>query len=309
MFLNKNKSLFFVFQVILFLLVAYFFYIQLSKISINSINQVKIKFPFLFLYAIILIFFNWFFEYLKWNLILNFINTETPNSIKIKSFFAGIFAGFVTPNLLGNFIGRMFYFKRMYRSTIILFSLLANASQFLSSMLFGCISLLILKFPFVDFQEYRFFIQILFSIFLLIILFYYFNFEKKYPNYFNKKKWFILFVNRIKKINYLRLKFLIYSLLRHFVFSFQYVLILCSFGIDFSFEIVLLVWNVYFWTTLIPSVWFGKILIRESVAIWLFTTYSYSGEIVILSSILLWLMNQGLTALISIPFVKFKQHV
>ena len=116
-------------------------------------------------------------------------------------------------------------------------------------------------------------------------------------------------IQRINNTPFLRVKLLFLSLIRHFIFSLQYVLVLNAFGIEFHKEVFVLIWNVFFWSTLIPSLWFGKLLIRESVAIWIFTINGYAGEVVILASVIIWLINQGLIALVSVPFLKWKHNV
>jgi hypothetical protein len=57
------------------------------------------------------------------------------------------------------------------------------------------------------------------------------------------------------------------SILRHVVFSVQYVLILSAFALPFSLEIFFAVWTIYFLMTLAPSMAFGKLLVRENVAV------------------------------------------
>lgn len=309
MFFKNYKLGKWLFQLILLGLVCYFFYQQLSKISISSFGEIKLVVPLALVWAILLVCLNWYAEFLKWRLSVQLVQKDSSSSIQFKSFMAGVLSSFLTPNLLGNFVGRMYYFKRVYRSSIILLSLLANSAQFLASMLFGLVSLYVLVFPFQIQDNLILAIQLVAGIMVLLAIFYYFFFEHYYPTYFKRKKWFIIFLQRLKNAHFLRMKLLFLSLLRHFIFSFQYILVLYAFGIEFKIEVFVLIWNVFFWSTLIPSLWFGKLLIRESVAIWIFTQNGYAGEVVLLASVIIWLVNQGLIALVSIPFLKWKHDV
>jgi uncharacterized membrane protein YbhN (UPF0104 family) len=309
MFFKKYKLSKWLFQLILLGLVCYFLYQQLTKIRISSFSELKIQYPAMFLLAIFLIFINWYFEFLKWGISIRLVQKDTSKNIQYKSFMAGVISGFLTPNLLGNFVGRMYYFKRVHRSSIILLSLLSNGAQFLASMLFGIFSLFLLNFPFDLDVNWIIGLKILMAFAVLVYLIYYFSFEFYYPRYFKRKKWFGIFLQRLKSLKTIRVKLLLLSLLRHVVFALQYVLVLNAFGITLKFEVFVIVWNVFFWSTLIPSLWFGKILIRESVAIWIFTLNGYEGEVVLLSSVIIWFMNQGLIALISVPYLKWKQDV
>lgn len=309
MFFKNYKLGKWLFQLILLGLVCYFFYQQLSKISISSFSEIKLVAPLALVGAILLVCLNWYLEFLKWRLSVQLVHKESSTNIQFKSFMAGVLSGFLTPNLLGNFVGRMYYFKRVHRSSIILLSLLANSAQFLASMLFGLVSLYVLVFPFQIKENLILAIQLLAGVMVLFALVYYFFFEYYYPGYFKIKKWFTIFLQRLKNAHFLRMKLLLLSLMRHFVFSLQYVLVLYAFGIEFQVEVFVLIWNVFFWSTLIPSLWFGKLLIRESVAIWIFTQNGYAGEVVLLASVIIWLVNQGLIALVSVPFLKWKHDV
>jgi hypothetical protein len=108
------------------------------------------------------------------------------------------------------------------------------------------------------------------------------------------------------KSNFL-LKQLIFSFLRHFVFSLQYFLLLLAFGLHLDLESIFYIWQIYFWSTLIPSLWFGKLFIRESVALWILGQITTQTEIVLLSSVTLWFINQVVPALIGIPYFKFSK--
>ena len=150
--------------------------------------------------------------------------------------------------------------------------------------------------------------KIFFILLIAFLLLYFFYFDRFYPRYFRKKKWFLFFIQQLKRNNFIRIKLLFLSVLRNIIFSFQFVVVLWSFGLEFSFTIFLLVWNVFFWSTLIPSLWFGKLLIRESVALWVFTSFGFPGEIVLVSSLVLWIINHGISALISVPFFKLTKR-
>lgn len=309
MFFKNYKLSKWLFQLILLGLVCYFFYQQLSKISISSFGEIKLVSPMEIVVSILLVFLNWYAEFLKWRISVKLVHKESSKNIQFKSFMSGVLSGFLTPNLLGNFVGRMYYFKRVHRSSIILLSLLSNSAQFLASMLFGVLSLFLLNFPFQINENWIIGLQVLTTSAILVCLIYYFSFEFYYPRYFKRKKWFGIFLQRLKSVKSIRIKLLLLSLLRHFVFTLQYVLVLHAFGVTFKLEVYILIWNVYFWSTLIPSLWFGKLIIRESVAIWIFTLNGYEGEVVLLSSVIIWFINQGLIAIVSVPFLKWKQDV
>jgi len=286
-------------KVIVTLLLLIFCFIQFSAIDWQQFKKIQLTQPLYFIFALILIIFNIAFEFLKWNLIVNKIKEVTSTTVRISSFFAGTATAFITPNLLGNFIGRIYYFESKYRGKIITHTLLSNGAQFISSMIGGTISILILGNKVMMLQSFP---SLLFIFFLLVLLLIYFVFDKIFKSH---KK-----LNRIsltlQNTTLLRTKFILLSLARHLVFTSQYVCVLVSFGVNFNTEIYLYIFQIFFWSTLIPSIWIGKLFIRESVALYLLSTIISSGAIIICSAFLVWCLNQVFPALVSLIFIRKK---
>lgn len=289
-------------KVIVTVLLLIFCFIQFSAVDWQQFKKIQLLQPLYFIVALILIIFNIAFEYLKWNLIVNKVKGVTSTTIRISSFFAGTATAFITPNLLGNFIGRIYYFERKYRGKIITHTLLSNGAQFISSMIGGIISILIVGNKVKMIQSFP---SLLFIFFLLVLLLIYFVFDKIFKSH---KK-----LNRIsltlQNTTLLRTKFILLSLARHLVFTSQYVCVLVSFGVNFDTEIYLYIFQIFFWSTLIPSIWIGKLFIRESVALYLLSTIISSGAIIICSAFLVWCLNQVLPALVSLIFIRKKNEL
>lgn len=306
--ISKNKAILVIFvKVILFTFVLFFFYLQVKKINFSSFSKIQISsFVCLFL-TILLVLVNHFFEFLKWLNTLKVLSIQTDLKIKMKSYMAGNLTGFLTPNLLGNFIGRLFYFERRKRISLTFLTLVSNASQFVASIVFGLIALLILGFPknffVIDFKNLLF-LTFFFMVILLTIYFTFFNISNFF---FKSKNWFKVVCLEVKYKSSHLINQLFFSLLRHVIFSFQYFLLLKAFGLDVEIETLFYIWQIYFWSTLIPSFWLGKLFIRESVALWIFSQISNQYEIILISSVTLWLINQGLPAIIGIPYLKFSK--
>ena len=289
-------------KVIVTLLLLIFCFIQFSAIDWQQFKKIQLTQPLYFIFALILIIFNIAFEFLKWNLIVNKVKVVTSTKVRISSFFAGTATAFITPNLLGNFIGRIYYFERKYRGKIITHTLLSNGAQFISSMIGGIISILILGNKVKMLQSFP---SLLFIFFLLVLLLIYFVFDKIFKSH---KK-----LNRIsltlQNTTLLRTEFILLSLTRHLVFTSQYVCVLVSFGVNFDTEIYLYIFQIFFWSTLIPSIWIGKLFIRESVALYLLSTIISSGAIIICSAFLVWCLNQVFPALVSLIFIRKKNEL
>lgn len=294
-------------KILLFFIVFWLFFNQIERITWDEWNTVRIQhFPLLLL-AISLVFVNWGLEFVKWNLTLKTAQISSNRPQKIKAFLAGIVTGLLTPNLLGNFIGRLFYFQRRDRSAIILLTLFSNGAQFLASILFGIIAIYWLGFPekigasitnsygFVSF----------FLLLLVVLAYFYFEHLPLIRSRKQFQKLALLFKNDI----FFRFKLLLLSLLRHLVFSIQYVLVLKSVGITVDLSWMGWIWQVFFWSTLVPSLWMGKLFVRESIALLLLAPLTTNSALVLISSISLWILNQVIPALIGIPFLGKKKSV
>lgn len=280
---NKNKGL--IFQLIkLIALVA------LVWLCYNRFHQIPLGNPPSFqsikwwpcILALLLVVLNYFFEFKKWQVTLNQSNTTLSKNEEIQSFFAGIITGMLTPNMQGNFIGRIYYTPRIKRVSITLLTLVGNFGQFITTIFMGIIALFLYQ---------KLTLQLWIPTLIVILGFLiYFNFEK--VDFFKRKwKWY-------KRLNYVLMEdhsfrwiILCLSFLRNLVFSFQFLLVLHAFGADFSWETFLLIWTVYLYTTLSPSLFLGKLVVRESIAVLVLAPLGLPVWNIVFASLLIWVIN------------------
>ena len=292
----KNSPILLLFVKLIFTgIVLAIIYTQLKKIDWKDLHAISIVQPISLVSALLLAFVNQFLEYRKWKATLSFLEESTQT---VQSYLAGVLTGFLTPSLLGNFIGRMYYYPRKKRSQIIVLTLLGNGAQFIASISFGLLALALLGQE--QLQIPRFNRVIALSVIALILLMYFLFDKSPVPI----QKWKTKIIPLLVGTQKLRLKILLLSILRYLVFNLQYSLIFHAFGIPFSLDLVLWVWQIFFWSTLAPSLWLGKLFIRESIALWILLPIIGHPEIILLSSVSLWIINHGLTALIALPFLK-----
>jgi hypothetical protein len=300
--MKKQRIIFIFLKMILFLLLLVFFYFQFKKINWNA-ETVYLEKPFFVLFALLLVPVNWFFEWLKWLFTVRVLQITVSRQTQKHAFLAGIVSGMLTPNMLGNFIGRIYYFERKYRVPLIILTLATNYAQFLASIIFGIVAIIILNVvPFeVDLSQLH--VILYFVAFILLLI--YFNFELLFKLVKNKTHLHLLIRKLTNRRSY-RWKILLLSILRHFVFSIQFILVLHAFGIEFSVWNILWVWQVYLWVTLMPSLFMGKLAIRETISIWVLG-FAGMGEIsVLIASFLIWIMNLLIPTLIGLIVCKRK---
>lgn len=295
------------FSVLLF--ISWLLFNQLNKYNFQKTGFPRLEMPFYFILTILLAPVNIGSEYIKWKYTLNTIGTASTPTVRLRSFLSGFLTGFLTPNLLGNFIGRMFYFKRAFRPSIILLTLLSNAAQFIASILFGALGILWIGFPAVIPSEYISFVYLFCILSVLVAVILYFYAERLPISFLHRNKYIQKTAENLKNSPSLRWQFIAWSLFRHFVFSLQYYLLLKSFGLPVSFSWFASIWQVFLWTTLIPSVWFGKIGIRESVAVVLLTPLCNEPFYILSASVVLWIINQAFPSVAGIPFLTKKSNM
>ncbi len=271
---------------------------------------------FMLLLIIFLMILNWSIEAYKWKYLIKKIEKISFGKA-LKAVFAGLSVSAFTPNRIGEFLGRVFILQKANPWKAIFISFLCSMSQLIITLLMGSASVIVYIFVFYSKQHLipSSFLYLVLSLLIitdLIILSVFFNvsFISKWLNILIKPKWRRMkgYLKVFSFFNVYELRnILAFSLLRYFVFSFQFYLLLRFFGIPLNiFEGIFLISLVYFVLSAIPSIALAEIGIRGSVAMGVFDYYfnttlhlnvNYNFAVVAASSVL-WLINIALPAFI-----------
>lgn len=253
--------------------------------------------------AIILVLPNIWFAFLKWKVTVNIIDASTDVPKLNNSFFAGLVTGMLTPNMVGNFIGRCFYFDRSHRIPITLFTLLSNFAQFLASLTFGWVAILALGDLYIVEASDSFIIWLGIGVLIAYILYF---FVDNLMYLIRGKRYIQTFRDLLDKNRSYRFVVLLLSFARFGIFTFQFLLLLHAFGESLSFQNILAIWQVYLLTMLFPSLFLGKIGVRESVALYVLTGtgIAMNEYAVLLTSLIIWFINSLSPALIGLAICK-----
>jgi uncharacterized membrane protein YbhN (UPF0104 family) len=255
---------------------------------------------------IVLMGINWSLEAKKWKLL---IATLEPISFlfALKAVLAGVTISLSTPNRAGEFAGKIFYLKTANKADAMLRSITGSLSQVLITFCFGLLAVYYYLFQFkkINFSSSLFLVFTILTILACFLLF----FEIKNISK-NWTKW-----NFIRKIipyhdaaftltKFELLKITALSFLRYALFSFQYYLLLKIFGISTHlFQSLVLISLYFLFITLIPTYALSELGVRGSVAIVLFCNSTTNCSAVFASSLLLWIINLAIPALIGTFFV------
>jgi len=302
---TPSKQLLFVLKFIISIGLLYFISQKIiSAIETNDFLDIELSKNWCYFALLVPLFtiINWGLEAKKWQ----FLTANTQQLTYRQAFgsvLAGLSTGLVTPNRLGNFIGRNVYIEKSNQVRSVYETQLGNLSQFLISILVGVLafSATIIRFE-ISINPILVFILALFVLILGLILYFKLSLITK----FKLGQW--LYKKDKANINYiinipLRLKFTILtlSLVRYFVFIFQYNLIFLVFTSDYSIlDISLLSATTFLMTTIIPSLFFGKLLVRESSALIAFSWASISVPLIIIVSFSLWFINLAVPGIVGL---------
>ena len=264
-----------------------------NKLHFTEFNALPIILSFL------LIFINQGFEFLKWKSTVRLLTSD--KNVTWKAFFAGISTGFMTPNGWGSFIGKLFYFSKRQGLLIIAATFLANVSQFIPTLFFGVLATVLLGF-------YPLSLAILALLILVgIVLFYLFT-EQIIPNRWRKNRYVQHFYRINSRLKAIKNPLLVYSTLRFFVFSLQFLLLFYAFEHVQLWDTLLRIWLVFFITSSVPSLWSGKLFLREAAALLVFSGSTIPKPTIVIVCWLIWFINQIIPVIISglllIPFRK-----
>ena len=99
-------------------------------------------------------------------------------------------------------------------------------------------------------------------------------------------------------------KLVLLSSIRYFVFSIQYYLILLAFNIHIDMlDSFLLIALTFFVTSSIPTFYLTEIAIRGAASVYFFSTATNDSAAIVASSLLLWVINLAIPALVGSVFV------
>lgn len=294
-------------KVIVFIGVCAVLYAQLKKISVSDFDQLEIINWSYLIIATALVVVNWGIEFLKWLLITRPLMENKSNKLLARSLLAGIATGIITPNRIGNFLGRMLYFNGRKRTFAALGTLYGNLAQFIATLIFGAIGFYAVGDTLLGAENYDI-LKIVLVALLCISLFIYIVFPYG-PDIFKLiyRKHQNAMTTLREQLRHISFFLLSLSLLRYIVFISQYGFLLLTFGANYSEDLISALYLHFVITSILPSLIMGKLVIRETVALVVLGSFISNSAIIIVASLTLWIINLGLPALAGLYFLLKKR--
>lgn len=252
---------------------------------------------------------NIYLQFSKWRLTCTEVLEESDKLKVFRSLFYGFSAGIITPLRVGEYFGRGIEFKEKSLLQVTLATLVDKFFPLLMVASFGAVSSLL----FIYFY-YKVSIYIVFSLFILIFTLFYLlislimskrfwnnimfsriNSSAQLKSYLDKLRVFET-LDRIYFYKMLLISFLFYS-----CFLVQYALLVIAFSNHYNFIAYLWAANLIMFTkTIIPPISLGELGIREGASIYFLTQMGETAAIGFNASILLFVINLLIPALIGV---------
>ena len=265
------------------------FWIELKR-SFLAINAERT----VFLAAVLLLMpLNWMLEVRKWQ-VLSSNSVQLSFNDSLKAVLAGLNTGFITPNRIGEFAGRILFLPDNHRLTGIILSFINSLTQTVVMTFLGVIGAVFYFSRFYAPADYSvYLVWIVVGIVLCLLLYF------AFPGLIQKIKsneWSVKLQQAVKSLSSFKttdlMVILIISMLRYVVFSLQFYFMLKFFQIDITLsEAIIAIPAMYLLVTYTPSFAASEPAIRGSYAVLIFSVFSNNVIGIMLAGVLIWLIN------------------
>jgi len=241
------------------------------------------------LFLLFLTIFNWFFEILKWQ---NLVNSIVKISFfeALKQSLASHTASLFTPNRIGDYAAKTIYFDGYQRKKIVLLNLMGNMAQMSITLLFGIIGLLLFTTQYqVDISYYKLVRLLTYALIGVVAI----GFGVSHRRFQIKGFSFSKIWTFIKEISIkIHLKNIVYSLFRYLIFSYQFYYLFTLFGVDFTYlDAIILISTMYLLVSIIPTIFIFDVVVKGSVALYVFGFADINNITILSVTTLMWLLN------------------
>jgi hypothetical protein len=248
-------------------------------------------------FTLLLMILNWWAETVKWMVIMGKHEPVTPFQ-SYKSVLSGITLSIITPNQLGDIVGKAVYLNTFNKVKGAVVSMLGGLAQTIASVTFGSYGLWYLAFNQQKIGQPLFIGGLIFITVGLIGL-YYVYFHIHWLDKLGRWKFIAQYVAIFTQYTSAELwKIMLFSLLRFSVYSFQYFLLLHFFNVDISFlNAALCISSIFFVQGFLPSFILIEMGVRGATALFFFGLFTTATAGVLLAAYSLWIINLMIPAI------------
>jgi len=305
---NKSKQyLVFALKVLVLCLTFGYIYVKMmsgEQLSFNDFihntdykGSQLVSFIFLFITLALI---NWLFEILKWKTIVSHLH-KISFLDAAKQSLSALTVSLATPNRIGEYGAKAYFFPKQKRKQILLLNFFSNAAQMGVTTFFGIIGLMILSQTYVlPLSSFKI-ILVLISIIILFLLGFVFKEKELLISGFSIEN----VIGYFKKVSKnIKLKVILFSVFRYLAFCYLFYLLFHFFGAELSLQQAApLITSLYLLSSILPTIFMFDVVIKGGISLWLFSMAGLE-ELIILSTVLaMWLLNFVIPAVLGSIFV------
>jgi len=279
--------------------------VSLSDLSLLREKLSSVKAILLLLLTFLLMLLNWSLESFKWKYLLN--SVEDINFFQsFKGVLSGLAIGFITPNRVGEFAGKIAYLKSENRANGAVMSFVGSSAQLLVTIQAGLIAIAVSKYG----SVIDVFVTPITLVMFVVISLVWFksNLFLKWISKFTWLKKWNKHADKLADVSESKMiTVYVISLVRYMVFPLQYFILfkMLDTTIDFS-ECLSMTATSYFLLAIVPTYAIAEIGARGSMNLLAFS--ELNAPFAVLSvTFLIWIINLIIPALIgSYQIARFK---
>lgn len=313
--LTKQQRIYLSFGVKLALVILAFWFI-IKKVINNKdlenfrqflINMSGLEIFILTFLLVGLMLLNWGIEVIKWKRLIKPVE-QISYWKAVQSVFCGLTLAIFTPNRIGEYGGRIFFLSPKRRVVGVVVMAVGNIGQLVVTNIFGVLAGLWFLFRFIEIDYWIYYcIVIVGASFCGLLLVFYLNI-RWIKGLLLSFKWtakYHKFYNILGRYSQLELiKLFVFAVARYAVFSTQYLIIIKWLIPDLnSFDVLMMVWILFFVQSSLPSLAIFDIGIRSLAATHFFGYITDQQTAVVTSTACIWLVNIILPAILGVYFV------
>lgn len=277
-----------------------------SEEFINIFNRALSQIYYL-VFILIFLIVNYLLEAIKWQLLTKKV-AKRSISVALKEVLVGLSAGILTPFMVGDFIGRTWNFKNKKEAVIL--NIYNSFIQSFTAIAFGWCSLMVWKYSLLHYPKIFDFLGFALGIAIIVGFLFLFLNDYKFLKLFRidfLKKYLDVFdlLSQAIKFQVLGL-----ALLRNVFFVLQYLLVFWWLG-ELKVEIMVLLVGINL-LLLVKTIGgglniLGDISTRQLFGLYFFGQFSIAPEIILSTTLFVWIFNIFVPALVGVFLIKNKK--
>jgi hypothetical protein len=246
---------------------------------------------------------NWWLECIKWKLIMQQHESVT-NKQAYQSVLSGITLSIITPNAIGDIVGKSLYLQSFSKTKGAAASIVGGIAQTVATSTIGSCGLLYILYikNFISNTQLAWLFPVL--LILHIVLIYGYVNIQKIPGI---RKWpkISIYINVITHYSqFVLFKLLLLSILRLLTFSVQYYLLLLFFGIPIPIIIgIASIASIFLVHGFVPSFLLIEMGIRGALALFFIGQFSTFNLGILQAAYSLWIINMMLPGLVGLFYL------